>query len=179
MGPDGLPPKEDVARALLLRGSVFVHLDPRRTGVVLPRHLLKQPQVMLQIGLDMPIPIPDLRVDEEGICGTLSFNREPFTCVIPWSAVFALAGEEGRGMIWERAMPTELRNEVDREMGRRPPEGLRVLEGTRSDTIPPPPRSVMDELMADDEARDRAAFAEDDDELEEELPRRGHLRLVK
>ena len=82
-------------------------------------------------------------------------------------------------MIWERAMPTELRNEVDREMGRRPPEGLRVLEGTRSDTIPPPPRSVMDELMADDEARDRAAFAEDEDELEEELPRRGHLRLVK
>lgn len=178
MGPEGLPPKEDVARALLLRGSVFVHLDPRVRGVVLPVHLTRQPQVMLQIGLDLPIPIPDLRVDGEGLSGTLSFNRSPFHCTIPWAAVFALAGEEGRGMIWETSMPEELTAEVEREMGKRPPGGLRVVDGgaERSDTIPPPPRSVAAELAADDAAREQAGS---DAPAGEGSKRRGHLRLVE
>lgn len=167
-----------MARALLLRGSVFVHLDPRSKGVVLPMHLTKQPQVMLQIGLDLPIPIPDLRVDGHGLSGTLSFNRSPFHCTIPWGAVFALAGEEGRGMIWEEAMPEELTAEVERELGKRPPNGLRVVEGgaERSDTIPPPPRSVAAELAADDAAREAAGG---DAEPAEPGKRRGHLRLVE
>lgn len=176
-GPEGLPPKEDVARALLLRGSVFVHLDPRADGVLLPKHLTQQPQVMLQIGLDLPIPIPDLRVDGEGLSGTLSFNRSPFHCTIPWPAVFALAGEEGRGMIWEDAMPSELTEEVERELGKRPPQGLRVLEGggERPDTIPPPPSSVAEELAADDRGR----AAGDDGAPEGGEKRHGHLRVVK
>ncbi len=166
-----------MARALLLRGSVFVHLDPRSKGVILPVHLTKQPQVMLQIGLDLPIPIPDLRVDGLGLSGTLSFNRSPFHCTIPWNAVFALAGEEGRGMIWEDAMPEELTAEVERELGKRPPNGLRVVDGgaERPDTIPPPPSSVADELAADDAARDRAAGEPEP----AESGKRGHLRLVK
>ena len=76
------PPKKDVARALLLRGSVLVHLDPRARGVVVPAWLAKQPQLVLQVGLDLPVPIPDLRVDDEGVFGTLSFNRSPFTCAV-------------------------------------------------------------------------------------------------
>ena len=35
------PPKKDVARALLLRGSVFVYLDPRRDDVAVPVWLAK------------------------------------------------------------------------------------------------------------------------------------------
>lgn len=124
-----VPPKEDVAQALLLRGSIFVHLDPRASGVALPDYLSDQPQVMLQIGLDLPVPIPDLRVGSRGISGTLSFNREPFHCVIPWAAVFALSGDDGRGMVWEASLPVEVSDELEREMGRRPPVGLRVVEG--------------------------------------------------
>lgn len=177
-GSEGLPAKEDVARALLLRGSVFVHLDPRSPGVLLPKHLTQQPQVMLQIGLDLPIPIPDLRVDAKGLSGTLSFHRTPFHCTIPWNAIFALAGEEGRGMIWEESMPEELTAEVERELGKRPPNGLRVVEGgsERPGTIPPPPRSVADELAADDAAREHT---EGDPKPAESGRRRGHLRLVE
>jgi stringent starvation protein B len=113
------PPKKDVARALLLRGSVFVHLDPRIDGVIVPEWLADQPQVVLQVGLDMPIPITDLRVDDAGVSGTLSFQRAPFTCTVPWEAVFAIAGDDGRGMVWPESMPEEIRAEVEREAGRR------------------------------------------------------------
>ena len=66
------------------------------------RGLRLQAQVVLQVGLDMPVPIPDLRVDEEGVFGTLSFKGVPFTCFVPWGAVFALVGEDAKGMVWSR-----------------------------------------------------------------------------
>ncbi len=111
---DRLPAKKDVARALLLRGSVFVHLDPRLDSVSVPSWLVQQPQLVLQVGLDMPIPIPDLKVDDSGIYGTLSFNRSSFTCEVSWDAVFALTGEDGRGMVWPESMPEEIAAEVER-----------------------------------------------------------------
>jgi hypothetical protein len=39
---------------------------------------------------------------------TLSFNRSPFYCVVPWPSVFAMVGEDGRGMVWPDEMPPEL-----------------------------------------------------------------------
>ena len=119
MLPPPLPAKKDVARALLLRGSVFVHLDPRRAGVLVPTRLRLQAQVVLQVGLDMPVPIPDLRVDDEGVYGTLSFKGVPFTCFVPWSSVFALVGDDAKGMVWSTEMPSEIAAEVDREGRRR------------------------------------------------------------
>lgn len=118
---DPLPDKLDVARYLLSQGSVFVHLDPRDVGVTVPQWYRTEPQLVLQIGLDMPVPIPDLRVDEEGVYGTLSFNRSPFTCRVAWDAVFALAGDDGRGMVWPDSMPQEISEEIEREAGRSAP----------------------------------------------------------
>lgn len=119
-----LPDKLEVARYLLRQGSVFVHLDPRDVRVVVPQWYRSEPQLVLQIGLNMPVPIPDLRVDKEGVYGTLSFNRSPFTCRIDWDAVFALAGEDGRGMVWPDSMPEEISQEIEREAGRAAPPDL-------------------------------------------------------
>jgi stringent starvation protein B len=127
-----LPSKVAVVRYLLDQGSVFVHLDPRVEAVVVPAWYRSEPQLVLQIGFDMPVPIPDLQIDSDGIYGTLSFNRSPFTCCVPWDAVFALAGEDGRGMVWPDSMPEEISREIEREAGRQPPvveerPSLRVL----------------------------------------------------
>jgi hypothetical protein len=103
-----LPPKKEVALALLERSSVFVHLDPRQTSVVVPPWFKKQPQLVLQVGLNMSVRIPDLRVDEEGMTCTLSFNRSPFYCVVPWSSVFAMIDDDGRGMVWPDDVPVEV-----------------------------------------------------------------------
>lgn len=119
--PRQLPPKKEVALALLEGPSVFVHLDPRREGVVVPKWFLGQPQLVLQVGLNMTIPIPDLRVDEDGVSCTLSFSRTPFWCSIPWSAVYALVGEDGRGMVWPNDVPPEVALQMQQKAA--PPPG--------------------------------------------------------
>lgn len=61
--------------------------------------------MILQFGYDMMIPIPDLRLDDAGIYGTLSFDRESFHVTVPWHAVYALILPEGRGWVWCDAYP--------------------------------------------------------------------------
>src|SRR3954462_6400336 len=128
-----LPPKKEVALALLERSNVDVYLDPRARGVVVPPEFRKEPRLILKIGLNMPVPIPDLRLDEESMSCTLSFNRAPFYCVVPWTSVFAMVGEDGRGMVWPDDVPQELavkvvdpneagRAATDRNEGPRAPE---------------------------------------------------------
>jgi hypothetical protein len=131
----GLPSKRDVARSLLLKGAVFVHLDPRVEDVIVPQWLKRQPQLVLQVGLDMPVPIPDLRVDDSGVFGTLSFNRTAFTCRVPWAAVFAVVGDDGRGMVWPGSMPREIAAEVDRE-AQRSPHAASTEEGAIEELAP-------------------------------------------
>jgi stringent starvation protein B len=114
-----LPPKKEVALALLERSSVYVHLDPRQASVVVPAWFKKQPQLVLQVGLNMPVPIKDLQLDDEGMSCTLSFSRSPFFCVVPWGSVFAIIGcEDGRGMVWPDDVPAEVaRQGESREQG--------------------------------------------------------------
>jgi stringent starvation protein B len=114
-----LPPKKEVGLALLERSSVYVHLDPRQETVLVPAWFKKQPQLVLQVGMNMPVAIPDLRFDDDGMSCTLSFNRSPFFCVVPWSSVFAMVGEDGRGMVWPDDVPVE----VARQAQVRPAEG--------------------------------------------------------
>jgi stringent starvation protein B len=103
-----LPPKKDVMLALLQRTSVFIHLDPRHEGVRVPPWFKKQPQLVLQVGLNMAVQILDLEVQDDAVSCTLSFSRSPFFCYVPWAAVFALVGEDGKGMLWPDDVPKEV-----------------------------------------------------------------------
>jgi stringent starvation protein B len=103
-----LPPKKDVALALLEQATVLVHLDPRGEQVSVPAWFKRQPQLVLQIGLNMPKPIPDLNVDDDGISCTLSFSNTPHYCHLPWASVYALIGASGRGMVWPDDVPKEV-----------------------------------------------------------------------
>jgi stringent starvation protein B len=131
-----LPRKQAVALDLLERTSVFVHLDPRRPGVIVPQGFLKQPQLVLQIGLNMAISIPDLDVGDEGISCTLSFNKRPHFCRLPWSSIYALIGEQGGGMVWPEDVPPEVvsqqRAAAKKEVKPRRP-GLRAISGDSAD----------------------------------------------
>jgi hypothetical protein len=50
---------------------------------------------VLSYGLDMPVPIPDLVVDDSGVSATLSFSRSPFKTFVPWEAVVGVWGHGG------------------------------------------------------------------------------------
>jgi stringent starvation protein B len=132
-----LPPKKEVALALLERSNdrgIYVHLDPRRTGVAVPPWFKKQPQLVLQIGLNMAIPIPDLRLDDEGMSCTLSFSRTPFYCVVPWSSVFAIVGDDAKGMVWPDDVPAEIARQTQ----------VRPVESPAPQKAPWKPEAVSD-----------------------------------
>ena len=128
MGMGHGPAKEDVARTLLLRGSLFMHFNPRHEAAELPETVRGQSTVVLQIGADWADVIPDLRVDRRNLSGTIVLDgSESAFCRIPWESVYALSGDDGRGMVWPESMPRELDQEIRREMGRLPPVGLRLV----------------------------------------------------
>lgn len=112
MPSEPLPNKRDVMLALLAEASVFIHLDPRGPAVRIPPWFKNQPQLVLQVGLNMAVPIPDLDVGEEGISCTLSFSRRPYYCSIPWKAVFGLVREGGPGLVWPDDVPVEVAAQV-------------------------------------------------------------------
>jgi stringent starvation protein B len=119
-----------VALALLQGPSLFIHLDPRKPEVIVPLHFKKQAQLVLQVGLNMAVPIPDLHVDDEGVSCTLSFNRAPFWCRLPWTAIYALVGDDKRGMIWPDEVPAEVES-AQRQKAPEPQAGPTKSRGPR------------------------------------------------
>ncbi|MEI7892067.1 MAG: ClpXP protease specificity-enhancing factor SspB [Myxococcales bacterium] len=152
-----LPPKKDVALALLERGSVLVHLDPRMADVVVPSWFRKQPRLVLHLGLNMAVPIHDLRVDDEGMSCTLSFNRTPFFCFLPWTAVFALIRHDAEeGMVWPEDVPKDLalqNTEADaspRAPVRPQPQAAKAKKVTKKPQIalvPSPPKERRENVI--------------------------------
>lgn len=83
--------KEATANYILgLGGSLFVLLDNTAEGVILPLSLKDQIKV-LEFGYNLPVPIKNLLVDQDGISGVLSFARVPSGVYVPWHAVFAMS----------------------------------------------------------------------------------------
>ena len=119
--------KQQILLELLKDAWVYVNLDPRRDGVLLPDFLRQEPRVVLQYGYNMPVPIADLTIDEEGIKATLSFRRQPYSTLVPWSAIFAFSDGEERHFVWEADVPPDLE---------RAPAGPRP-QGTGPTAVPP------------------------------------------
>lgn len=117
-----LPAKKDVVLALLEADDVYIHLDPRREEVRVPKWFKQQPHLVLQIGLNMPVPITDLEVSDDSVSCTLSFNRSPFFCLIPWRAVYALVGADGRAMVWPDDIPPEVAAQAAKAARQQTPE---------------------------------------------------------
>ncbi|MDP3278981.1 MAG: ClpXP protease specificity-enhancing factor SspB [Deltaproteobacteria bacterium] len=121
---------------LLERGSVYIHLDPRRPGVSVPQWLRDRHQLVLQIGLNFPIPIRDLEIDDEGVRCTLSFNRQPTFCELPWTAVYALVGDDGQVTVFPGELPSEMSGEQDsKELGA--PQAVRTRKPPKDKTATP------------------------------------------
>lgn len=123
---------------LLAKSGVFIHLDPRREGVSIPPQFRKQPELVLQVGLNMAVPIRDLEVEDDGVSCTLSFNRSPFWCRMPWSSIFAIVSDEDRrGVVWPEDVPPESKlSSAPAPAPKRP-----MLRAVGRDEVAPPPPS--------------------------------------
>jgi stringent starvation protein B len=108
MNSEERPSKRDAFLAFYGDGWVSVHLDARRLGVKVPPEFLDNRHLVLQYGRDMPVAIPDLLVDDDGIFATLSFSRTPHETFIPWSAVYIVACTDGRGILYYEDVPEDV-----------------------------------------------------------------------
>src|SRR5581483_11721316 len=102
------PSKQEAFLAFLQGGWTSLHLDARRPAVVVPAHLRGEAHLVLQYGHDLPIPIPDLEVDEDGVRATLSFSKTPQRTFVPWEAVYVVACVDGRGVLYHEDVPEDV-----------------------------------------------------------------------
>lgn len=102
------PSKQQAFLALLKEGWTSLHLDARRTGVLVPESFRAEAHLILQYGHDLPIPIPDLEIDADGVRATLSFSRNAHSTYVPWSAVYAVTGADGRGVLFAEDVPSDV-----------------------------------------------------------------------
>jgi hypothetical protein len=151
MANDRLPAKRDVMMALLAKTSVYVHLDSRRPEVSVPPRFRGQPQLVLQIGLNMAVQIRDLDVGDEGFSCTLSFSRQPYFCMIPWTSVFAMVGEDGRALVWPDDVPIEVAASMEAQARARDDKAkaksrLRAVDSGEAKPSTPPATGAPDTI---------------------------------
>lgn len=93
--------KQKIVEALIAKGSVFLAIDPTRGGVVgLPKRLAQKDHVVLQLGYDLAIPIPDLTFTPNAVYATLSFDGKPHFVEVPWRAVYSAWDDLGTVVQW-------------------------------------------------------------------------------
>ena len=108
MNPEERPSKRDAFLAFFGEGWVSIHLDARREGVEVPSEFADNRHLVLQYGQNMPIPIPDLAVNDKGVSATLSFSRTPYRTFVPWSAIYIVACTDGRGILYYEDVPEDV-----------------------------------------------------------------------
>lgn len=92
--------KKTLANKILATGGeLFVVIDPREC--VVPTQFRRDQALILLLGLNLPIPIPDLHVGNDGITATLSFSRSPYECFIPWKALGSMFNSDRVGHTWD------------------------------------------------------------------------------
>lgn len=103
------PSKKELFELMLSRGVVTLFFDPRVMDVVVPDAFRRRPDLAFDIGLNMPVPINDLAITDEGVACTLSFSRVPHWCYVPWTSVFQMVlRDTGETGFWTNDVPGEL-----------------------------------------------------------------------
>jgi hypothetical protein len=189
------PQKYAVFSRFIQKGKVMVTLDARRPGVSVPRHFAEEQQ--LNLDFSERFRLVDFMYDERGVRASLSFNRQPFFCDVPWSAVYALYSHvDNERLTWARSLPQEileqlpeaslehlervLELQVERLLRAAREQRERELKGLETES--PGLVDVAAGLAAEAGDEDPATLPEvpsRDDEDEPPPPRGPGLRLVK
>jgi len=123
--------KRKALEGLLSRDkAAAILLDPRGAFVDVPATLKVRPVLRLHVG--ERFRDSDLRVDDWGVCQTLTFPVGRHACRIPWAAVFGIGPrDEDSAWVWPEDLPEGVMVEARTE-------GL--PEGVAESAPPAPPR---------------------------------------
>ena len=174
------PSKRSLLERLLDQGMVMVHLDARREGVDVPGTF--RPEADLRLNFSYRFAHGDLALGDDEISATLNFDRGPYRCEVPLSAIFAVVSHvTGEGFFFPGDAPPEalaalaamVTRDEDGEI-ELPRPGETAPEVSGDEDLPAPVGKpvlrAIDGGGENDEAEDEDA----------ERPRRPpHLRVVK
>lgn len=115
------PSKSEIAINWIGHGLLRVFFDPRPREVLVPHYLRANNHVVFEFGFDLPKPIPDMRLDAEGISGTLSFGIGlRMFCYVPWSVVYCLVlPSQELAKLYVNDAPPEVQREILAAAGKR------------------------------------------------------------
>lgn len=99
---------KDVLLHLLDEGMVMLHINAKHEDVIVPSYL--KDDVHLRLNLSYRFRLPDLQIDDEMISATLSFQKQPFRCCIPFVALWGLSQphDPENLIIFPDALPIEM-----------------------------------------------------------------------
>lgn len=99
--------KLEVFSKLIDQGMVLVSLDARPEAVAVPPQ--HKDNLQLALNFSHRFGLDDFAYDERGVRASLSFNRQPFFCDIPWSAVFLMRSQvTGEVVLFPSSLPPEM-----------------------------------------------------------------------
>lgn len=166
---------------LLKTNRLYLTLDTRVEGVKIPSEHQGKSALTIIFGLDMPVPLKDMVVDDNGIEVTLSFKRSSHHCSIPWDAVWYLVPVGDReGVLFEHSLPEAVKKKLKACGNSIVPLDLdNYLEDRCCKTEEAPSRPhYLKVIDGDGEAKGSLTTEEQCDGNDEETPRPA-LRLVK
>ena len=158
--------KLDIFRQLVEQGMVMVVMDTRRQGVQVPPRFADDFQ--LRLNFSHKFYIDDFEYDEYGVRASLSFNKVPYYCDIPWHAVYALNSQAvEQGVMWPDDVPVELQDMVDeiqseQERAERA-KTFQTFEGSgEGDALPEEPEAEDFEINTQAKTRPALRLVKDD-----------------
>ena len=106
---------------------VFVHLDARRDGVIVPAHLQETANLKLKLSYGFQ---GEISQDESAVSAFLKFNGQYQQCVLPWNAIWGLTNEDEETCLWTEDLPAELAH-----LGKLPPKPLIPVQAPKLSVV--------------------------------------------
>lgn len=178
--------KQSQMLELLKYGTVMAFVDSRHKDVVVPDYLKNDFQ--LRLNFDYAFEIDDFRVLPDRLEASLSFNKQNYFCVIPFSAVYLLLNHSiQRGSLFAETVPVEMLeifSGFQKYEQQQPKPALKPVTPAPSDDVPAPPQPSQVSTISPAPAPGDGDSKTPEDTAsaaEEKRPkkRRSHLRLVK
>ncbi|MCK5690975.1 hypothetical protein KAI87_16960 [Myxococcota bacterium] len=168
--------KKKIIAEMLDAGMIMVTLDGRISDVVVPEHLLGDPQLRLNLSYRFGNA---LELTAWGIETNLSFGGVPHDVRLPWGAVYlAISHVDGQPFLFPDSVPTELLETATKQLEENGKEPVLAVAETVTDAIDSEPAAPKPALRL---------VTHDDDEPTPPPPpaptptpeKRNHLRVVK
>src|SRR5690606_35679283 len=129
--------KQIVLELFLAFGITRVVVNGTHPLIKLPEYLLGNPEVRLDLSYNCGLNLP-MSLDDDGIRAVLSFNKTPFSCFIPWDALWLVASQDSSKphlILFTESVPPSVQKEVDVVRRR---ASFKVIEGGTEEEISPP-----------------------------------------